>query len=283
MSATLFHVCLGNHLRLASVPDIYRCEPGWKWNPGVLPDFDFWCVLAGRGTLCVDGVRLPVGAGRCFILRPGQRVWGRQDPRRRLQVFYGHFTFAGLDDASVARALQWMPAHGVQIEGVATLQAQAREITAAARGRDLWGRVQAVLLVRRFMLTLAGLVQRRTAAPGYGDAVIDAVAAKIDEDPAEDWDLDQLAREAGLSRAQFNRRFARATGLPPRRYCIRRKMERAQWLLEVGGLSVAATAEALGYEDIFYFSRQFRAETGQRARDLRPRKQPPANATVSRR
>jgi AraC-like DNA-binding protein len=73
--------------------------------------------------------------------------------------------------------------------------------------------------------------------------------------------LDHLARAASLGRSRFGQRFRRATGLPPRQYLERLRMEEARRLLEED-LPVTRVAELAGFEDPLYFSRRFRALHG---------------------
>jgi len=76
--------------------------------------------------------------------------------------------------------------------------------------------------------------------------------------------MPELARVFSLSESHFRRRFKAATGLSPLAYVTRLRLERAQELL-AAGVSIKATAEAVGYADPFYFMRQFRLHTGQTA------------------
>jgi transcriptional regulator GlxA family with amidase domain len=51
--------------------------------------------------------------------------------------------------------------------------------------------------------------------------------------------------------------------LPPARFLVRARIDRARRLLTETNLSVTRVAEMLGYPDIAYFSRQYRRHTGQ--------------------
>jgi transcriptional regulator GlxA family with amidase domain len=66
----------------------------------------------------------------------------------------------------------------------------------------------------------------------HGDGVIRAVQEALDADARLDSTIDELADRAGLARATFNRRFARATGHAPIDYLQRLRVEKAKALLE---------------------------------------------------
>lgn len=81
--------------------------------------------------------------------------------------------------------------------------------------------------------------------------------------------LDQLASEACLSPFHFARAFRRSTGLPPRRFVLARKMDRAKNRLLTTNVSVADIAASVGFENLHHFRRQFRAQFGVQPGDLR--------------
>jgi AraC-like DNA-binding protein len=81
---------------------------------------------------------------------------------------------------------------------------------------------------------------------------------KVDQELAHPWCVEELARKAGLSRAQL-RRIARAeTGHSPLMHVTRMRMNRAANLLQSSPLKIEAIAEAVGYANPFAFSSAFR-------------------------
>lgn len=83
------------------------------------------------------------------------------------------------------------------------------------------------------------------------------------------WSLASLAREAGMSRAAFARRFSEQVGEPPLSYLTRRRIETAAHLLTGSEKTVADIAHSVGYDNEFAFSRAFKRETGRSPRQLR--------------
>ncbi|MGD1031436.1 MAG: AraC family transcriptional regulator [Opitutaceae bacterium] len=69
--------------------------------------------------------------------------------------------------------------------------------------------------------------------------------------------LGELARTAGLNPTYFSDRFARIIGLRPLAYVMRRRIERAQFLLLTSRAPVKEVANAVGIPDPAYFSRVF--------------------------
>jgi AraC family transcriptional regulator len=72
-----------------------------------------------------------------------------------------------------------------------------------------------------------------------------------------------MAAVARLSPYHFARQFKAATGLPPHRYVIARRVERAKQLLQAGtDLSLAQVAACAGFADRSQFCHHFRRLVG---------------------
>lgn len=72
----------------------------------------------------------------------------------------------------------------------------------------------------------------------------------------------QIARVAGMSRFQLDRRMRAVFGLNTGQWLLQRRLDRAQRLLSTTGDSVTSVAQRCGYSDQSAFTRQFRQATG---------------------
>jgi AraC-like DNA-binding protein len=97
---------------------------------------------------------------------------------------------------------------------------------------------------------------------GLRDPSIGRALAMLHERPAQPWTVEQLAEEAGVSRAVLAHRFALLVGCPPMQYLARWRMQIAARLLADGATKVAAIAHEVGYESEAAFSRAFRKVAG---------------------
>jgi AraC-like DNA-binding protein len=80
--------------------------------------------------------------------------------------------------------------------------------------------------------------------------------ARIDDDPSSALTLADLAADAGMSRFQLLRGFAREMGLPPHAYRMQRRVVLArQWIAQ--GATLADAAAAAGFADQSHMTRAF--------------------------
>lgn len=78
----------------------------------------------------------------------------------------------------------------------------------------------------------------------------------------EAWPVARLGRVSGVSQAHFARSFKQAFGVPPHRYLLTRRVERATALLRDTDLSITEIAFQSGWGSLGTFGRTFRDVTG---------------------
>jgi transcriptional regulator GlxA family with amidase domain len=96
---------------------------------------------------------------------------------------------------------------------------------------------------------------------------------RMDAASHEDWPVPRLARVSGVSAAHFARSFKEAFGVPPHRYLLTRRIERATTLLRDTHLPVTEIAFRTGWNSLGTFGRTFRDVTGESPGALRAREQ----------
>jgi len=85
---------------------------------------------------------------------------------------------------------------------------------------------------------------------------------RMDAASHEAWPVERLARVSGVSQAHFARSFKQAFGVPPHRYLLTRRIERAGALLRDTELPITEIAFRTGWESLGTFGRIFRDITG---------------------
>ena len=92
---------------------------------------------------------------------------------------------------------------------------------------------------------------------------------RMDAASHEDWPVQRLAEVACVSPAHFARSFRQAFGLPPHRYLLTRRIERAVALLRDTHDAVTDIALQTGWRSLGTFGRVFRDVTGASPGDVR--------------
>lgn len=94
---------------------------------------------------------------------------------------------------------------------------------------------------------------------------------RMDAASHEHWPVRRLARVSGVSEAHFARSFRQAFGVPPHRYLLTRRIERASALLRDTDLPITEIAFQTGWGSLGTFGRIFHDITGDSPRALRAR------------
>ena len=102
--------------------------------------------------------------------------------------------------------------------------------------------------------------QQQSGRPA--DEIIQHACCRIMEQFDQTIDMNQLARESGMSLSGFRKKFIQATGLPPGKYLQQIRLNKADELLRQTDLLIGDIALQLGFENIYYFSRLFKQKTG---------------------
>jgi AraC-like DNA-binding protein len=113
---------------------------------------------------------------------------------------------------------------------------------------------------------------KRGGLPGSGGLAAwqqVVLMAYIEKDIAKSIGVKALARFVYLSSGGFRRAFKRSFGMPPHRYLVQRRIERAKTLLARSAWSVTSIGVALGFSQTSSFSAAFRQVIGMTPTEFR--------------
>jgi AraC-like DNA-binding protein len=97
---------------------------------------------------------------------------------------------------------------------------------------------------------------------GLADSLLARALRRLHNDVAHPWSVEELAKEAGLSRSVFSERFGQKVGVPPMQYLMDWRMALAKAMLQRDAPPLEAVAVAIGYQSASTFSTAFRREVG---------------------
>ena len=124
----------------------------------------------------------------------------------------------------------------------------------------------AIHLARNYAETDKGSRSGSPSLPGFK---LKQITGWMAEHAAEDFNLDQLAAQAGLSKFHFHRLFKNAMGMSTSHYHVNLRMDSARRLLRETKQSIVAVALEVGYTNPSHFAQLFRRETGLSPSDYR--------------
>lgn len=125
-------------------------------------------------------------------------------------------------------------------------------------------------LVRMIAMHLLRYHSTRTGPIRDTDAVADTTHARmnhvrdlIESALGEDLALERLAAEAGITVHAFSAAFTKAFGVPPYRYVVQRRVERAKSLLRHSDLPISRIAYETGFASQSHLATTFKRTVGQ--------------------
>jgi AraC family transcriptional regulator of arabinose operon len=242
------------------------CEPNWKWQKRekALANYDLFYVWSGEGELHLNDKPYQVGKGSCFLFRPGDHTSATHNPQKPLVLTYIHF--------NVTEPVSTIPEPHRQLEDTYDFEHMLSRYVRLFLVRTFAAEEEARLILKQLVIHLLRHdreepVERK--ASNQLTESIHEVANYIQQHPGTAHRVEDLALRAGLSSRYFSIKFKDLIGLSVQTYMIRTRIERAQHLLIHAGMNVTEVADALGYRDIFFFSRQFKQYTGKSPSEIR--------------
>jgi len=228
----------------------------WQWKTAGEDHFNFWLALAGDGYLSCDGQAFRIQPGSFFIFSPHQNISAAHYSGPRITRFSAHFF--PVRHGERLQELAGLPLLGAAVASLAAVQRQIDVIMRIALRREddavLAGKVHELI---RQVTGASELATCEALSPS-----VSAALRVFREDPASVASISDFAQSVGISRSHFDRSFTAQVGQPPRQFLINCKIIEARRYLESSSLRVGEIAEALGYKDIYFFSRQFKQLVG---------------------
>lgn len=225
-------------------------------------------VLSCRHTGPEEALPLDDVLARSGFSGHGTLVWGGEDGPQDTQLICGHFALAeGSRHMLFDRLPPLIHLRGYGEEAGPWLEATLRVIGAEAGGARLGGDLIALKMSEAiFAQAIRAHIEQTSGTgsgvAGFADPHLSRALAAFHRQPASDWSVEKLAREAALSRTGFAERFAARIGVTPMAYVTAWRMQIAREALATRGFSVAEAAEVSGYASESAFSRVFKKEIG---------------------
>ncbi len=171
--------------------------------------------------------------------------------------------FNPLLDALPCQLLAKRPAEGNLMEVDLIYTAIEESDAGRAGSATILARLSELLFVRVLRRYIDGLPENSGGwLAALRNPAMSTALALIHGRPADDWTLEKLARECGMSRAIFAEKFGTCVGETPMRYLARWRMQLATGLLQQTRRPIEVIAEDVGYRSEASFNRAFKNIVG---------------------
>ena len=123
--------------------------------------------------------------------------------------------------------------------------------------------------VRRLRGKFSGAVKQEQRVEnievkGNDDALMERIMRSVNAHMSEPgYNVDTLAEDVGISRAQLHRKMKEMTGISSGKFLRNLRMEQAARLLREQKVNVSQVAYKVGYADLAHFSTAFKSHFGQ--------------------
>ena len=229
-----------------------------------MSNYDLFYVWNGEGAVELNGARYPVGPGSCFLFRPGDHPTAEHNPQKPLVLTYIHF--------NISEPVKEIPALYRKLDDPIDFEFLLARYVRLFLVQTYAATQEAQLILKQLMIQLLRADRESPSERQASNQLTESireVANYIRQHPGAVMKVEDLAARAGLSARYFSSKFKQLIGVSVQQYIVRSRIERAQHLLTHAGMNVSEVAGALGYRDVFFFSRQFKQHTGKRPSDIR--------------
>lgn len=225
-----------------------------------------YCLLAamkGQGMITVDGIRHPLFPGKCYMLAPGTIMELEAAESVGLDVYRVYFEAGTPSRSSCSRE----SVEELLCIGELTFQPfwrLAEYLEDLYRNRYSGGALESFRLNVRFQEMIASLLEQNRTGEPKADALqaVERTIAYMHRCYHENIAIEQLVRETGISRWQYNALFKSLTGTTPIDYLTELRIKRAKSLLLLPGHRLKDVSAGSGFRDEYYFSRRFKQTVG---------------------
>lgn len=221
-----------------------KCPPGHSFGPAVRNWFLIHYIVSGTGIFRTETQEYRLHAGEMFVILPGQETYYEADSLSPWHYIWIGFTADTPLPVHLSPVIH-APAAGVIFQKMLDCEGHGK-------GRS------AFLCARLWELFTLLLEKNEEKESDYIQYALDCIHSEY----VEPITVETIASRLRLNRSYFSTLFKSKMGISPKRYLFEYRMRTAATLLREEKKSVSVTANSVGYNDIFNFSKMFKQYYG---------------------
>ncbi|WP_340023528.1 AraC family transcriptional regulator [Paenibacillus sp. FSL K6-1096] len=242
-------------------------HPGHSVGPSVHDFYLIHTVIEGKGRFESDTFSAECNAGDTFVIIPGMLFSYKADVDNPW-----HYAWVALQGIGVLDQLRAIGitrerpfAHSDSVPKLHSLYTGIRQSfkqSAYPRLESLEASGWVRLLLHRIGEdNRCELPPHPSERPEMIDRQIDQAIRWITLQFHQQLSIDHIASSLGYHRVHLSKAFKQRTGMSPKQYLLKVRMDKAKELL-ASPLTIEQVASSVGFNDALYFSKQFRKATG---------------------
>lgn len=235
------------------------CDVSWN-HPNVNSSFSrIYHISSGKGYAVLEGTRFELLPRHVYLL-PAFTNFDVWCPKRMTQFFI-HFKAETRDGVDLFHLFRYRPM--IAIGGNRYVGKLCSRLEEMNENLSMPERIEAEGLTRALAaLFLDPASELEGREKMRGTVRFRKSLSHMEKNYVNPISLSQLAAIENLQPTYYSNQFNKLVGKPPIQFLIDKRLRKAQDLLANQDLSIAETAEAVGFRDAFHFSRAFKKRTG---------------------
>lgn len=218
-------------------------------------------ILVTDGVMYVseNDIDYEIGAGELLFLKNGLRHFGKIETLKGTRWIYVHFSLPDEDEKGTERV--YLPKKTCGLAG-SIIEEKLYMLCKAFHSSKKMRKLRTNAQLYDILLDLC-------LEQSEGESVMDKICAFLDTQTDMDFSKALISEQFYLSYSRLAAEFKREKGISMGQYHNAARMKKACHLLRSTLMSVGEIADALGFADMLYFSKKFRAYVGVPATDYR--------------
>ncbi len=243
----------------------YKCPPCYGYGPAIRTRDIFHFVISGKGTLYIDDNIYSIKAGQGFLIPANVKAYYEADNDDPWHYMWIHLGGARLSEALYSAGINEHQPVFSSTSPTDKIQTIFNEIF---DNKD--DEYYCIGKIYEFMSFLTNTSKSRVAIEtspqlNYVKKTIKYIQLKY----SEAIHIDDISNSCGLNRSYLSRLFKDATGSSIQEYLMTYRMKTAVKLMKETDKTIQDISLAVGYNDIFTFSKAFKKHYGTPPKEYR--------------
>ena len=223
--------------------------PHHSYGPAIRTHWLFHYIIEGRGIFVIDGQTHHLGAGDMFVIPPDKITYYEADGENPWNYTWIGFT-------STLELPFLMENHYFHLPAVSEIFFDMKRFRNYENGRSafLCGHIYEILSI---------ILENDKKNSQYVERAINYIRIKY-MNPIS---IDDIAKQLNISRNYLSNLFKQETGMSPKNYLTKIRLENAVSLMTKFNERPTVAAPAVGYPDFYHFSKIFKQHYGLSPRD----------------